>query len=451
VICSACSDILSAALQVRDFEAIGQLPVVTEAEQASAIRAVSQRINRFGQASTQGSAQETDTSTTAKTIELFFGAAAAAGVAALVSPSFTSPASPPEAGALEKDDAAVRNPSAYDSVLAKGPDQMDIRQEFHDMHTIHDGGSMQSSISDYFGTTSGAGREAPNHFGQTGDPGEFSMDVKQAYSDTCAVRCQELVMRDFGLPVTQGGLVKEAMANGWYVPGGGTPESDMGKLLEAHGISVHHYDNGNIFTLVNELAQGHRVIISVDSGELWNTNEILKPIAEMNRETWEDWRPDHAVIVSGVDVSDPANPVVVVTDPGTGEVAARYALPDFMAAWEDSGFDMVATNTAPERFTMDHIPMIGEMPYEDFSRLLPSVEGLTRHEPGFTSLCSDFLRLVHESRVNFHETLHGFMAGHGHELQTPDDHGHFHPGLDGRFHDTDVGTSDSDSHHGHDL
>lgn len=446
--CPTCSDVLSSVLQVHDFEAMGLLPTVSEGEHDAAIRAVGLGVNRFGRGPVKVAEQETDAATPSKAIELFFGAAAAAGVAALISPASTPLVSSSEPEGKTENDAAVRNPDAQDSVLAKGTVPMDAGQESHDMHGIQDAGNMQSSINDFFGTTSDAGRDAPDHIGQPGSPGEFSMDVKQAYSDTCAVRCQEIVLRDFGMPVTQAGLVQEAMGKGWYVPGGGTPESDLGKLLEAHGVSVHQYDNANIFTLVNELAQGHRVIISVDSGELWNSNEILKPIVEMNREVWEDWRPDHAVIVSGVDISDPANPVVVVTDPGTGEVAARYALPDFMGAWEDSGFDMVATNTAPSQFTVDHVPWIGNVSYEEFSQLLPSVEGLTGREHGFSDLCSHFLQLVRESGADIHEKLSELLSGNGYEWSPPEDHhGHWAPGIDGHSHETDPGSSDSDSHH----
>jgi len=450
--CAACSGVLSSLLQTHDAEAVGLLPTLSDTEQDAAIRAIGLGAQRIRQGGAKGPEQETDASTASNAIELFFGVAAAAGVAALISPPSVPPVSPAEHGNPASNGADVRNPPAHDSVLARGPDSMDPGHETHDMHAVQNGVGMQSSINDYFGAAPDVVRDAPDHIGQPAAPGEFSMDVKQAYSDTCAVRCQELVLHDFGVPVTQAGLVQEAKSRGWYVPGGGTPESDLGKLLEAHGISVHHYENGNIFTLVNELAQGHRVIITVDSGELWSSNEILRPIAEMNKEAWADWRPDHAVIVSGVDISDPSHPLVVVTDPGTGEVAARYALPDFMAAWQDSGFDMVATNTAPSHFPMDHISWIGNVSYDEFAQMLPSVEGLTGHEPGFADLCSHFLQLVREADAGIHEKLSELVSGYGHEWSTPEDHhGHLFPGIEGHSHETDPVASDSDSHHNHGL
>jgi hypothetical protein len=190
--------------------------------------------------------------------------------------------------------------------------------------------------------------------------------------------------------------MQEALNNDWYVPGAGTMPDDLGKLLEAHGVKVTRTEHANIFNLVSELAQGHRVIISVDSGELWESNPVAQTVAGANAETWEDWRPDHVVIVSGVDISDPNNPLVIVTDPGTGEVAATYSLPDFLEAWEDSGFSMVATADAPPSFDAEHVANIGALAYADFERWYPSVAELNGHEPGFAGLCAGFDGLMRE-------------------------------------------------------
>jgi hypothetical protein len=155
---------------------------------------------------------------------------------------------------------------------------------------------------------------------------------------------------------------------GWY--NGGTSPEDVGKLLELHGIPVSQYENANIFNLVNELAQGHKVIVGVDSGELWGDNIFDK--------LFEDNEADHALIVSGVDTSDPNNVKVIVTDPGTGSLLKEYSMEEFVDAWEDSNCFMMATNTpVPEIFnpfnqlpgfdtSMSNLPMIGAMPYDIF-------------------------------------------------------------------------------------
>lgn len=196
----------------------------------------------------------------------------------------------------------------------------------------------------------------------------MSEDVQQIYPDTCAIKSQQLIMQDYGLHFTEDQLRNEAFMYGWY--NGGTSPEDVGKLLELHGISVSQYENANIFNLVNELAQGHKVIVGVDSGEIWEDNIFDK--------IFEDNAADHALIVSGVDTSDPNNVKVILTDPGTGNLLKEYSMEDFVDAWEDSNCFMMATNDpVPDVFDpfnsmpgfdmpMANIPMIGSMPYDTF-------------------------------------------------------------------------------------
>lgn len=196
----------------------------------------------------------------------------------------------------------------------------------------------------------------------------MSEDVHQIYPDTCAIKSQQLILQDFGIHFTEDQLRNEAMMYGWY--NGGTSPEDVGKLLELHGIPVSQYENANIFNLVNELAQGHKVIVGVDSGELWG-DDIFDKI-------FEDNAADHALIVSGVDTSDPNNVKVIVTDPGTGNLLKEYSMDEFVDAWKDSNCFMMSTNNpVPEIFEpfnslpgfempMANIPYIGAMPYDVF-------------------------------------------------------------------------------------
>jgi hypothetical protein len=213
-------------------------------------------------------------------------------------------------------------------------------------------------------------QNAPLVFGFPSTDGTSPL-VQQHYDDTCAIRSQELILRDFGVHVSEDSLRNEAMIHGWYSPGKGTPAGYIGGLLEDHGVSVHKYENANIFTLSNELAQGHKVIIGVDSGELWNKGAL---------EGIEDFlgvhSADHALIVSGIDTSDPDNVKVVITDPGSGDIAKAYPMDQFLDAWKDSNCFMVATNNPPPvlsspgmiNFNYDtgHLASIGDLSYEDF-------------------------------------------------------------------------------------
>jgi hypothetical protein len=157
---------------------------------------------------------------------------------------------------------------------------------------------------------------------------------------TCAVVSQQMILRDFGFDVSESQLVYHATVNGWLTEDG-TSIQDMGRLLEAHGVPTHENFSGDLESLVYELSQGHKVIAAVDSGELWGTDF---PFADF----FEPGGGDHAIVISGVNLSDPDNPRVVINDPGEPNGAGReYPLDEFLDAWQDSGNAYVATDSAP--------------------------------------------------------------------------------------------------------
>lgn len=179
---------------------------------------------------------------------------------------------------------------------------------------------------------------------------------QQEHQDTCAIRSQEFIIKQFtGHDIPEDTLIQEAEQNGWYQPGHGTSQDDVGKLLELHGIPVNRYEHANIFNLTSELAQGHRVIIGVDSEELWKQHPILHEISGFFGLNGAD----HAVVVSGIDTSDPEHIKVIISDPGTGDAAKSYPMDQFVEAWEGSDFTMVTTqNTAPS-----HLPEMANFDY----------------------------------------------------------------------------------------
>lgn len=161
--------------------------------------------------------------------------------------------------------------------------------------------------------------------------------IQQAFDDTCAIKSQEIVMNAAGLDVSESCLREEAMQNGWYSPGFGTPMEDIGKLMEAHGLDVQQQVHGNMFNLVSELSKGHPVIVGVDSGELWNPG-----IEEKMEDLFHGLLADHALIVGGVEFNDDfSGGTVNLIDPGTGDFAAGYDMALFEDAWNDSDNFMV--------------------------------------------------------------------------------------------------------------
>ena len=166
-------------------------------------------------------------------------------------------------------------------------------------------------------------------------------DIQQKYPDTCAIKSQQIILESNDIGVSEDELVSESIENGWYVPGqGGTSPMDVGNLLENHGMTVSRFLHASIDDITTALAQGHHVIVGVDSGELWNSGAW---------ETFEDFLnsggADHALIVSGIQLNPlTAEREVVLTDPGTGEVAHTYTIDQFLDAWSDSDNFMVIAN-----------------------------------------------------------------------------------------------------------
>jgi len=192
---------------------------------------------------------------------------------------------------------------------------------------------------------------------------------QQAYNDTCAIKSQQLILNDFGVPVTEDQLVQYSAEHGWY-NGNGTAMEDVGKILADAGIPCTQTVDANAYDLANELAQGHKVIVAVDSEELWD-NSIL----DWLKDIFLGDTPDHALIVAGIDMTDPNNPMVILTDPGTGQPAQPYPLDQFMDAWGDSQNFMVSTDvptpSAIDTFTANgmsdmHLPEVAGVDFGTF-------------------------------------------------------------------------------------
>jgi len=161
---------------------------------------------------------------------------------------------------------------------------------------------------------------------------------------TCAIMSQKMILSQFGIELSEAQLVYEATSGGFLTSDGTSPE-DMGRLLEAHGVSTHQAFG--LENLLIDLASGHKVIVAVNSGELWGKDWFL-----------DVHGADHALVVNGLDLSDPSNPQAVLNDPGHPNGAGmRVPLDQFLDAWDDSGQFYVATDDAPPNLASD--PILG--------------------------------------------------------------------------------------------
>lgn len=173
----------------------------------------------------------------------------------------------------------------------------------------------------------------------------------QSYSDDCAVMAQVSLLHQFGVNISEDQAVYECASQGWYTPGGGTSPDDVGNLMELHGISTHNVQNATISELAQELKAGHGVIVGVNSSELWDDGPLaelkqwLCKICGLDNSTFSP--ADHAVVVTGIDVSDPSDPHVIINDPGHPNGQGHpYPLDKFMDAWANSDFNYTATDAA---------------------------------------------------------------------------------------------------------
>jgi len=183
----------------------------------------------------------------------------------------------------------------------------------------------------------------------------FDHNIFQGQTNACAVKSQEIILRDYGIVVPQEELEKFAEANGWYIPAEGTPVCCVGNILEAYGVQVNQTEGNTVFDLVNELSRGHRVIVGVDANELWAKNWMEKKW-EQFKDRFDPHGANHALIVAGVEVNpnDMNDIKVILTDPGKGDLRIAYTLEEFHDAWADSNFMMVSTTQpAPYQYNAD--------------------------------------------------------------------------------------------------
>lgn len=168
----------------------------------------------------------------------------------------------------------------------------------------------------------------------------FDYNIFQGVEPTCAIRSQEIILRDFGIQISQEDLKQFAAHKGWYDEG--TPEDAIGNLLETCKVSTHTAHCDSVYDIINELKDGHRVIVTLDSHEIW---------AEPGSFEYEFYKnivnPDHALIVSSINIDpdNPENSKVVLTDPGSGSIL-EYDIDRFAHAWSDSNCYMMATDEA---------------------------------------------------------------------------------------------------------
>jgi hypothetical protein len=228
-------------------------------------------------------------------------------------------------------------------------------------------------------------------FGSSSQGAKVGLDpmIFQGNEGICAIRSQQIILRDYGIDVSIDELKQFAIENGWYDPNGGTPIGYIGCLLESCNVHCRQDSGCTVYDLVNELSQGHRVIVALDANELWadRDNDLWKQTKEWFTDVFKGETPNHALVVAGVEVNptDPDDVKVILTDPGTGDLRIEYKLGDFMDAWEDSDCFMTTTTEpaplqydpnkgceVPSNFAMEQFIDAHSLPLNANNIILPS-------------------------------------------------------------------------------
>ena len=151
-------------------------------------------------------------------------------------------------------------------------------------------------------------------------------NILQSYPASCAIKCQQIILRDYGIDVSEDDLCRIAKENRWYDENVGVFMHDNGKLLGCFGVTYHHSQNNTIDMLCSELSKGHRIMVNVSLPRLEGCYI-------------SGCGASHAIIVTSVE-SD----AVSIINPSKGIMDEKIGRDIFYTAWKDSAFYMLSTN-----------------------------------------------------------------------------------------------------------
>lgn len=167
---------------------------------------------------------------------------------------------------------------------------------------------------------------------------------QQTHPDSCGVATQEFVLAGLtGTDISEKELQTIGKEHEWYLPGLGMPLDHVGKLIETFGHEVQPYSHASLMNLEHELLASHKIIVGVNAESIWRTPQAdSQPLNAFPGIPGQS--TDHVVEVIGINLSDPAHPMVILNDPGFPEGrGAEIPIDVFSKAWSASDNFMVTT------------------------------------------------------------------------------------------------------------
>lgn len=188
----------------------------------------------------------------------------------------------------------------------------------------------------------------------------------------CAIKAQQMVLRNYGIEVGEEELVALAKKNGWFEEGRGSAFDFVGELLNHYGVASVQMRNAGVYHIMHELSQGHKIIVGVDADAEADSGQA-----------------QHVMLVAGIDTTDPNQLKVVVRDPSHPEHDTTYTANAFMERWQQTGCFMVSTkqpaplSANPEMANFDYqlgyVRKFADVAYEEIVKRLAS-EGIIPDE-----------------------------------------------------------------------
>ena len=182
--------------------------------------------------------------------------------------------------------------------------------------------------------------------GQTGDWWNDWSWSRQALSLDYTVDVTQHLFTVYGIDISAEEVTEIMRREGLLIEGKGSLAT-VGAALDSKGIPSRVVWSATFDDVIAELQAGHKLVIPIDSSELWDQSFFDR--------MW-DWMTDlgggtadRVVLITEIDMSYPDNPRVTIN----GNFPCR--LSNLRDAWADSRFTYIATDITPSEYVQPDV------------------------------------------------------------------------------------------------